>query len=573
MSTYILGIHAGHDASATLLKDGIPVFASEEERYNLIKHYGGFPAKAIETALEYERINIDDIDYFAFSPAHYLTLKNASHLFSESVKMMKNLYSTYGFNEVKAVLSERLSYYASYRKKTKEHSNFRKNISYSFDHHQAHLASSYYCSGFTDAACASWDYAGGSTSTLLGHAINGEIIKKYNIGFPNSLGYLYAYITKYLGFQPWGGEGKVMGLAPYGKDNFNFGKLIRLQGYIHKINPDYLNLIDFEKSFYDERDTRFSSRIKGLLGEPFVKPKFDKRAANIASSLQAKIEEIGIKILKKLTKELGTTNVCIAGGLGLNCKLNGKIITSDFVDNIFVQPAAGDGGLSLGAALKLNRRLGNINKYVMKEAYLGPEFNKDQIETELLRKGFSYTKQNDISNISAELLAEGNIIGWFQGRMEFGPRALGNRSVLSDPRDKRIRDRSNRLKGREIWRPVAPSMLAETAEDYLENYYPSPFMTLTFKVREDKLDEVEGIVHVDGTCRPQTVEKEINPRYWSLISEFQKITGIPCVINTSFNAAGLPIACSPSDALFNFEKMGLDYLAIGDYLIEKREDS
>jgi len=566
---YILGIHAGHDASVSLLKNGELIFASEEERYSKIKHHNGFPYEAIAHALAYANITFDEVDYFAFSPYHTLDIKNLFYYISEASKMFKNLVKVYGFKEAKAVLKERMQYHKIQKDKQKYQYNFDKNKSFSVDHHLAHVASSYFCSGFDRCGFISWDYAGASISTTLGYANNGEIFTKYKIGFPHSLGYLYAYITKYLGFNPWGGEGKVMGLAPYGKNVYDFGKIISLEGYTHKINPKYLNLIDFEKSFYDVDYIKFSPKIENFLGPHLKKFEFCERSADIACSLQTKIEEIGLDMVKKLTKEFEIRNLCISGGLGLNCKLNGLILASGLADNIFVQPSASDAGLSLGAALYLHKKLYGKMNYKMEHVYYGDGFDNNEIEDALSERAFIYEKYNDITKVVAELLAEGNVVGWFQGRMEFGPRALGNRSILADPRDEKIKDIVNKFKGRELWRPLTPSFLIEEAENYLENYKPSPFMTITFKVKEDKIKEIPAVVHVDGTARIQTVDKKTNPKYWKLINNLKKETGSPCVLNTSMNIAGMPIACTPDDALFTMEKMGLDYMAIGDYLFQK----
>jgi carbamoyltransferase len=564
---YILGIHAGHDASASLLKDGELIFASEEERYSKLKHHNGFPANAIANALAYAGISRDEVDYFAFSPSHIFTLKNSVYLISEASKLFKNVASVYGLRSAMTVLNERAGYFKHYRNTVKGEYEFDKKKCFSIDHHLAHVVSSYTCSGFQKGVFASWDYTGASVSTLLGYAED-DIFVKYKIGFPHSLGYLYSYITQFLGFKPWGDEGKVMGLSPYGENEYEFSKLISLNGYTHRINPYYLNLIDFESSFYDPNNIRYSSEIEGFLGPHFKKQEFNERAANIAKSLQNRVEEICLNIVEKLTTEFGSRNLCIAGGVGLNSKLNGELLASRNVDNIFIQPAANDAGLSLGAALELYRRLGYKKRFVMRHAYYGDEFSADEIEDAIRNSGFVYERQKDISGTVAELLAKGNIVGWFQGRMELGPRALGNRSILADPRDEKIRDKVNRLKGREFWRPLAPSFIMDNVDDYIEGVYPSPFMALVFKIKEEKINEIPAIVHVDNTCRLQTVEKEINPEYWGLINEFKKETGIPCLLNTSMNIAGLPIACTPADALFTLEKMGHDYLAIGDFLVK-----
>jgi carbamoyltransferase len=567
---YILGIHAGHDASASLLKDGELMFASEEERYSKLKHHNGFPANAIANALTYAGISTDEVDYFAFSPPLKLNLKSFRYLASESLNLFKNLALTYGAAEAIKFLVGRKKYHKSLVSEN-VNKNFTHNTKKIFftEHHTAHIASSYLCSGFKESINISWDFHGIAHSSYFGYSENGDIHTKYKIEFPHSLGFLYAYITQFLGFTPWNDEGKVMGLSSYGKNEYDFSRLISLDGYVHKINPSYLHFPYFQHNlFVETQNYNYPSELLRFLGAHFKKFEFSDRSANIAHSLQSKIEEICLKIVKGLCDEFDSKNVCIAGGLGLNSKLNGEILASGMIENIFIQPAASDAGLSLGAALELYRRLGYKKRFVLRHAYYGDEFSADEIEDAIKNSGFVYERQKDISGTVAELLAKGKIVGWFQGRMELGPRALGNRSILADPRDEKNKDRLNKLKGREYWRPLAPSFLIEDIEGYVEGAYPSPFMTLVFRVKEEQVDEIPAIVHVDNTCRLQTVEKEINPKYWGLINEFKKETGIPCLLNTSMNVAGMPICCTPEDALFTLEKMGHDYLAIGDFLVQ-----
>lgn len=569
---YILGIHSGHDASVALLKDGELIFASEEERYSKIKHHSGFPYLSIKSALDFAGLSLDDIDYYAFSPNIRIGTKNMFYYASEAALMYKNLLLAYGFKEANAVLRERIGYQKIQSKKARENKdefNFNTKKSYSVDHHLAHVASSYFCSGFDDCVFVSWDYAGASVSTSMGYGKGDEIVTRYKIGFPNSLGYLYAYITKFLAFMPWSDEGKVMGLAPYGKNIYDFSKIITLEGYNHKINPEYLNLIDFEKSFSDKDYVKFSQKIEDFLGPGYEKFRFDENAKNIACSLQTKIEEICLEIVKRLTEEFKIRNLCISGGLGLNCKLNGEILGLGLIDNIFAPPTPNDSGLSIGAALYLYKKLGFKQKYVMEHAYYGPEYGNDDIEKELLNSGLEYEKCNDISKTAAELLAQDHVIGWYQGRMEFGARALGNRSILANPKNEKMKDTVNKMKGRELWRPLTPSFLEEKVVDYVENPKPSPFMTLAFRIKKEMTKEIPAVVHVDGTARVQTVEKKVNPKYWNLINNLNRLNGSPCVLNTSMNIAGMPIALKPDDALFTMEKMKLDYMVLGDYLVKK----
>ncbi len=571
---HILGIHPGHDASVALLKDGKLIFASEEERYSKIKHHFGFPYLSIRSALDFTGLSLDDIDYFAFSPSTGIDMQNAFYYASEATKMFGNLLWAYGFKEAKAVIRERMNYQKLQKieaDKNKNEFNFERKRSFSVDHHLAHAASSYYCSGFKESVFVSWDYAGASVSTALGYGKGEEIITKYRIGFPNSLGYLYAYITNFLAFKPWSDEGKVMGLAPYGKNTYDFSKLVTLDGYNHKINPRYLNLIDFEKSFGDKDIVRFSKEIENFLGPSYEKFRFDENAKNIACSLQTKIEEICLDIVRSLTGEFKIRNLCISGGLGLNCKLNGEILRSGIIDNIFAPPTPNDTGLSVGAALYLHKKLGYEMNYVMEHAYYGPEYSDSEIERALQKSDYDYEKCNDISKTSAELLADNHVIGWYQGRMEFGPRALGNRSILANPKDGKMKDIVNIMKKRELWRPLTPSFLAEKVAEYVENPRSSPFMTLAFRIKKEKAGEIPAVVHVDGTARVQTVEKKVNPKYWSLINELNRLNGAPCVLNTSMNVAGMPIALTPEDALFTMEKMGMDYMAVGAFLVRRKD--
>ncbi|MGH9675925.1 MAG: carbamoyltransferase family protein, partial [Candidatus Acidiferrum sp.] len=399
-------------------------------------------------------------------------------------------------------------------------------------------------------------------ATSIWHGSGGRLEHVLTIPFPDSLGLFYGEFTEFLGFQRNSDEWKVMGLAPYGKEG------VDLSAFIDPVvNPYHVQT----KRLVANGDGTFSG-MTPLLGPPRVaESDIEDRHKNVAFAVQEACEIAMMNVVKLAIEKTKCRNVCLAGGVALNSKANGKIVASGLVEKFFVQPAASDDGVALGAALApyLDKG-GKLPSKPMRHAYYGPSFDDVAIETALRTYKLRYTRLTDPAVTAAELLSQGKILGWFQGRMEFGPRALGNRSILADPRDPEMNTKvNNAVKFREWWRPFAPSFKKEAAGEYLESATDSPFMILTAQVRLEKRSVIPSVTHVDGSARPQTVEKEINPLYWRLIDEFGKRTGVPVVMNTSFNLRGEAIVHTPTDAIRTFFSSGMDALVIGSFLVEK----
>jgi carbamoyltransferase len=406
------------------------------------------------------------------------------------------------------------------------------------------------------------DGRGAWEATTIWHGRNGRLDPVLMIPFPDSVGYFYSAFTEFLGFQPNSDEWKVMGLAPYGKPGMDLSSFIDLKAAPYHVKTKQLIV----------NGATPSAGMKALLGPARVaESEIDERHKDIAYAVQDACEIAMLSVVRMAIEKTGCRNVCLAGGVALNSKANGKIVTSGFVDNMFVQPAASDDGVALGAALAVYLDgNGKLSNKPMRHGYWGPCFDDEAIESALRTYKLRYTRLPDPASAAAELLSQGKILGWFQGRMEFGPRALGNRSILADPRDPEMNAKvNNAVKFREWWRPFAPSLKKEAAGEYLESAADSPFMILTAQVRPEKRSVIPSVTHVDGSARPQTVEKEINPLYWRLIDEFGKRTGVPVIMNTSFNLRGEAIVHTPTDAIRTFFSSGMDVLVIGSFLVEK----
>jgi carbamoyltransferase len=429
------------------------------------------------------------------------------------------------------------------------------------DHHLAHAISAYSYSGLDKAAVVVMDGRGAWEASSIWYGHDGYLDHVLTIPWPNSLGLFYAQFTEYLGFVPNSDEWKVMGLAPYGHPGVKLEEFISFNHESYKVNAPLLF----------ERSNGTSAIAKRLGPERTPESEIDESFKNIAFAVQDACEVAMLALVKHALDITKCRNVCLAGGVALNSKANGKIQASGMVDHIFVQPAASDDGVALGAVLApYMDKGGRLPMKPMRHAYLGPEYSDAEIEKALTTFKLRATKLDHVAGTAAEMLASGKILGWFQGRMEFGPRALGDRSILSDPRDPEMNAKvNNAVKFREWWRPFAPSMLREVAEEYLESAYDSPFMILTSPVRPEKRSVIPSVTHVDGSARPQTVEKEVNPLYWNLINEFGKRTGVPVVMNTSFNLRGEAIVNTPTDAVRTFFSSGMDALVIGSFLVEK----
>ncbi len=546
-----------HDSSACIARDGELLFAVAEERISRIKHDAGFPRLAIRACLDFAKVRSDQLDFVCQGwPA-------PQSVFATDLKCF--LRGQYPATYLNVLNSARV--YASMAHQNGGFKPFTQNFGPSkaqmrfVDHHLAHAISAYSYWGFDNAAVVVMDGRGAWEASSIWHGHDGRLDHVLTIPWPNSLGLFYAQFTQYLGFVPNSDEWKVMGLAPYGSPGVNLGEFISLDQEIYRANAPLLF----------ERNNGISAIAKRLGPERTPESEIDDSFKNFAFAVQDACENAMLALVKLAIEKTGCRNLCLAGGVALNSKANGKIQASGIVDNIFVQPAASDDGVALGAVFApyLDGG-GRLPMKPMRHAYLGPEFSDAEIEKALLTYKLRATKLEDVATTTADLLANGKIIGWFQGRMEFGPRALGHRSILADPRDPEMNAKvNNAVKFREWWRPFAPSMLKEVAGEYLEYACDSPFMILTNPVRPEKRDIIPSVTHVDGSARPQTVEKEISPLYWNLINEFGKRTGVPVLMNTSFNLRGEAIVNTPTDAIRTFFSSGMDALVIGSYLVEK----
>tara|TARA_B100000902_G_scaffold354152_1_gene366108 strand:- start:3847 stop:5682 length:1836 start_codon:yes stop_codon:yes gene_type:complete len=596
--TSILGISAFyHDSAACILKDGEIIAAAQEERFTRKKHDADYPYNAIEFVLNYSKLKLNDIDkivffekpflkferiletYVAFAPKGFASFAKAMPIWIKEKLFQKNLL----FNKLK-----------SHDKNYKSD----ENIFFS-DHHLSHAASAFFPSPFDEAVILTADGVGEWATTTVAVGKNNNLEIKKEIHFPHSLGLLYSAFTYFTGFKVNSGEYKLMGLAPYGNPIYEekIKKLIDIKDDgTFRLDQRYFN--------YSTGLTMTNKKFDDLFGQKPRNPNKDRLTQfhmDIAASIQKVTEDIMIKLAKSIRKEYDIKNLCLAGGVALNCVANGKILKEKIFDNIWIQPAAGDAGGSLGAALALwhidqgNKRSVNSNDD-MKGSYLGTEFNQDDIEKELKTLGASFEILNyeELIDKTAELLSNEKAIGWFQGRMEFGPRALGGRSILGDPRSDKMQKNLNlKVKYRESFRPFAPSILREDLKRWFDIDVDSPYMLLVAGINAekqikmtdeekklfgiDKLNikrsEIPAVTHVDYSARIQTVNKYYNKRYYDLISKFKEKTGCPVIVNTSFNVRGEPIVNSPTDAFNCFMGTELDYLVIGDCILDKKKQN
>lgn len=568
----ILGLNIGHDSSASILDNGLLVAACEEERYNKEKHTKDFPANAVKDCLKIAKIGISKVDIISvgFLPKKYIKEFFLKPALDDHQRVSKIIEG-----------SEKLKLYYNLEHIIRQKLKFKKKIEFN-DHHMNHLASTYYPSNFKKSIVISYDGMGELETGYFATANEGRIkvFHKKNL-FPDSLGLIYSAITAYLGWKPNCDEGIIMGLASYGKPkskikNSNktyidvFRKIIQ-----NKFGLDYIINRDFI-TFHKERDTWVSDEFIKLFGKrKKYNEKITQNHKNIAAALQLRLEEIVLSHLKYIKKKFPDYEyLCLAGGVALNCSLNGKISQSKIFKKIFIQPASGDAGLAIGTTIvsfikyKDYKNL-NFSNY----SYLGSSFNNREILKILktYKNKIKFFKQKDIFSKTASLISEGKIIGWFQGSAEFGPRALGNRSILCKPFPGIMRDYINKkVKFREEFRPFAPAVLEEHQKDYFEINQKSPYMLIACKIKKKLKKNVQAIVHVDDTCRVQTVNEKYNKRFYSLIKKFNEKTGIPVLLNTSFNIKGQPIVNSPDDAVECFLKYKIDRLVLNDFIIEKK---
>jgi carbamoyltransferase len=579
---YVLGINAYHgDVSAVLLKDGQLLTALEEERFRRIKHWAGFPTLSIKRCLDIAGITGADIDHVAISRAPRANLlRKAIFALTKhpSTKIIRDrLNNAKKLRDVRTPLAEALG--LPVHRLPKLHF---------VEHHPAHLASAFFVSPFDDAAICAIDGFGDfvSTSMAAGRGNHLDVLQK--VFFPHSLGMLYTAVTQYLGFMGYGDEFKIMGLAPYGKPEFvsEIRKLVRLlPGGAFELDLKYFRHwkegVEMEwTDGYPTLGLVYAPELEVLLGPARAKDEpLTERHENLARSLQAVYEECAFHVLNGLWERTKNPRLCMAGGCAMNSVANGKIRANTPFEQVYIQPASGDNGTALGAAYYVwNQLLGNPRSFVMEHGYWGTEYPEADVgpaiearrDDDWTYESMTLENEADVCRRTAELIADGNVVGWFQGRMEWGARALGNRSILADPRRADMRDLINtKIKFREKFRPFAPSVLEEALDEYFVGGAPDPFMQQVYPVRPEKRAILPAITHADGSGRLQTVSNRTNPRYYRLIQEFARITGVPVVLNTSFNE-NEPIVDTPEQALDCFLRTRMDVIVIGNTIIQRQ---
>jgi carbamoyltransferase len=564
----ILGITGPiHDTSAALIVDGVVVAAVEEERFTRKKHaYKTAPEASVRYCLEVAGLKPEDIDVIAYPWSLEEFKKNSSRQLIRSVSEgVTHALSTY------VKLGKRFSKYQKKIHRMLETVGFDLDKVEWMDvpHHVAHGASSYYLSGFKKAAVMTVDALGEyiSTQFAVGDGKDFKVLKNYYM--PDSFGCFYTTMTEFLGFESNNGEYKLMGMAPYGDaDKVDLSEVAWVDEEGFHVNSDYI-WVSRKKSYEGKL---FSQKLIDKLGPPREGDGLKEPYIHIAAAVQKTLEEGVISLMEKnLTEVLEETGqLAFAGGCALNVSLNRLLIDHPLVETLWVQPAANDAGTSLGAAVYAAAQLGEEIQ-PMETVYLGPEFSDEEIEAAFEKFKVPFEKCDNIEERGAELLANGEMLAWMQGRMEFGPRSLGNRAILGSPKKGEMADTINAaVKFREKWRPFCPSILEEYAEEILQTSHDSSFMNFSFKINKEWHEKIPEVVHVDGTGRPQVVREKHNKRFYDLMKCFHKKTGIPVLINTSLNVRGEPVVCTPIDALNNFFKCGLEFMAIGDYLVTKR---
>ena len=565
------------DASAAILKDGEVVFAIAEERLNRKKHFGGFPALAIRACLEHVGASIYDVDHVAIGQDTDANLaKKVQYALSNPTRILNFIRMRQRKEEMRdlrTLMIKSLEVEPQRLRFTEHH----------LEHHIAHIASAFYCSPWESAAGFSYDGSGDFVSTMTARCQGNEIEVLDRVYLPHSLGSFYTMICDFIGYRKYGDEGKVMGLAPYGKDAYceQIKQLIHSTSGSFQLDLDYFQALGSNQGMQVKEDgtvelaRHFSERMVEMFGsprEPYTE--ITQRDMDLAFAMQHCFEEVFFDLLNSLHAKVPTENLAMAGGCALNSVANGKLFDRTPFRQTWIQPAAGDEGLAIGAALHTYHSvLKQPRTFVMKDSYLGPEFSDVEIEGCLKAANLKYQRldRQPLLEAVAEQMALGNIVGWFQGRMEWGPRALGNRSIVAHPGLPTMKDTLNaRIKQREWFRPFAPSILADRQHEYFEYDHPSPFMLHVYKIRPEKRAQLCAVNHVDDTGRLQTVSHEENPLYYDLIQAFERKTGIPVILNTSFNE-NEPIVCKPQEAIDCFQRTKMDVLAIGPYLVLKSD--
>ena len=586
---YILGISAYyHDSAASIIKDGVIIAAAQEERFTRIKHDHSFPSNAIHYCLKEADIDYEKLAYVAFYDKPFLKFERILETYLE--------YAPIGIKSFLKSMPLWIKKKIWIKELIKNELNYSGDIIFP-EHHESHAASAFFPSPFKEAAFITMDGVGEWATSSFGIGKENKIELLADIQFPHSLGLLYSAFTYYSGFRVNSGEYKIMGLAPYGKAKYKdliYEHLIDVkEDGSFKMNMDYFN--------YCAGLKMTSKKFNELFGGPPRKPEtiLTQKEMDLACSVQEVIEEIVLKIAKYVKKQTGMKYLCLAGGVALNCVSNGKLLRTKLFDDIWIQPAAGDAGGAVGCALFSwyqyldNQRKADNKTDYMQGSYLGPEYSNSSIESFLKKNNCSFQvlKDKELSEKTADLIANQKVIGWFQGRMEFGPRALGSRTIIGDARSSKMQKTINqKIKYRESFRPFAPSIRLENISDYFEIDRESPYMLLVANIRKDKQikisskedsyigleklnvlrSKVPAITHVDYSARIQSVNRKTNSRYHDMLTKFNDKYGCPIIVNTSFNIRGEPIVCTPQDAYLCFMRTEMDYLIIGNYLLRKK---
>jgi carbamoyltransferase len=564
----ILGLNDSNSAAA-IIRDGVLLAAAREERFSRIKFDDAFPHQAIDYCLQEAGAgSLKDVDHvvFAWNPGHEIE----PHDTSSAVRYHKH-FLHYVPNNLLAHVGG-----------VKEHKRvaaIRQTIDFAdgaslpisfLPHHACHAASAFLVSPFDEAACLTIDAYGDDVTTELFHGIGNSLKSVRRTLFPHSMGEVYAAVTQHLGFRANSDEWKVMGLAPYGdpaRYYEDFSRLIRFDRERGELRID----LDFF-TYYTWSPRRFSNQFVERFGpERHPEDDLNDRHRDIAASCQRRVEDVVLEMCRYLHEETGSGNLCLAGGVAMNSKMNGRLLAEGPFDALWIQPSADDAGGSIGACFyQWNQVLGNERLFLMEHDCWGPGFTDAEIEQALKDSQLPYKRVDEIERIAAGLVARGDILGWFQGRMEMGQRALGHRSLIADPRDAGIKAKINRaVKHREAYRPFAPSILEKYAGEYFGVDHDNPFMQMVLDIRSEKRAVIPAVTHCDGTGRSQTVSRRTSPRFWKLIDEFRRLTSVPVVLNTSFNDNEEPIVCTPKDAIRCYCSTGIDHLGMGPFLLSK----
>ena len=574
----ILGLNMFHaDASAAIIADGEVKLAIAEERLNRHKHYGGFPALAIQACLNAVGAKISDVEHVAVGQDSDANLaKKVQYALANPAKILNFIrlrQRKESMRDVRSLIAKAFDADAAQLPFQVHH----------LEHHIAHIASAYYCSPWEEAAGFSYDGSGDFVSAMMAKCEGNEIEVLDRVFLPHSLGSFYTMICEFIGYTKYGDEGKVMGLAPYGSDTYcpQVAQIVKEKDGGFQLDLSYFKPLGSNQGMQILPDgtvslaRHFSEKMEKLFGEPRQPhTEISRRDMDLAFAMQHRFEEVFFHLLHQLHAKMATADLAMAGGCALNSVANGKLFDRTPFRRTYIQPAAGDEGLAIGAALHTYHSvLKQSRRHELKNSYLGPEFSESVIETALRAAGLHYRKldRQPLLDETASHLSEGKVVGWFQGRMEWGPRALGNRSIVAHPGLPNMKDVLNaRIKHREWFRPFAPSILADHQHEYFEHDHPSPFMLHVYKIRPEKRKELCAVNHVDDTGRLQTVTREENPLYYDLISSFHRKTGIPVVLNTSFNE-NEPIVCTPQEAIDCFQRTKMDVIGIGPFIATKEQ--